>query len=84
MTNLQFLDLYPSDTHSDVLVDLSLRRLFCDFLSASLLVMMARSEDNLEIQVTDLTASIKELLTAIAATLHWGEKSCWGLPKKIA
>lgn len=46
--------------------------------------MMARSEDNLEIQVTDLTASIKELLTAIAATLHWGEKSCWGLPKKIA
>ena len=82
--NLQFLDLYPSDTPSDVLVDLSLRRLFCDFLSASLLVMMARSEDNLEIQVADLAAVTKELLTAVAATLHWGEKSCRGLPKKIA
>ena len=82
--NLQFLDLYPSDTPSDVLVDLSLRRLFCDFLSASLLVMMARSEDNLEIQVADLAAGTKELLTAVAATLHWGEKSCWGFPKKIA
>ena len=33
------------------LADLSLRRLFCDFLSASLLIVMARSEDNIEAQV---------------------------------
>ena len=36
---------------SDVLADLSLRRLFCDFLSASLLIVMARGEDNIECQV---------------------------------
>ena len=35
---------------SDVFADLSLRRLFCDFLSASLLIVMARGEDNLEYQ----------------------------------
>ena len=36
---------------TDILADLSLRRLFCDFLSASLLVVMARGEDNIEAQV---------------------------------
>lgn len=31
--------------------DLSLRRMFCDFLCVSLLVVLARSEDNIEAQV---------------------------------
>lgn len=48
---LQFLDVYPSDLDSNVLADLSLRRLFCDFLSASLLIVMARGEDSIETQV---------------------------------
>ena len=39
---------------ADVLADLSLRRLFCDFLSASLMVVMARGEDNIEVQVIQL------------------------------
>ncbi|KAL8797191.1 MAG: hypothetical protein Q9195_000658 [Heterodermia aff. obscurata] len=50
-TSLKFLDLYPPDMDSDVLADLSLRRLFCDFLSASLLIVMARGEDNIECQL---------------------------------
>ena len=36
---------------TDILADLFLRRLFCDFLSASLLIVMARGEDNIEAQV---------------------------------
>ena len=51
---MQFLHLYPSDLDLDVLADVSLRRLFCDFLSASLLIVMARSEDNVETQVIPL------------------------------
>lgn len=47
----QFLDLYPTDMDPNVLADLSLRRLFCDFLSASLLIVMARGEDSIETQV---------------------------------
>ena len=46
------MELYPSDMDPDVLADLSLRRLFCDFLSASLLIVIARDEDNIEIQVS--------------------------------
>lgn len=41
----------------DVLADLSLRRLFCDFLSASLLIVMARGEDNIEYQVGNFSAN---------------------------
>lgn len=59
----------------DVLADLSLRRLFCDFLSASLLVVMARGEDNIEIQVGSLAVSIKDILTVVVATLPWYQKS---------
>lgn len=36
---------------ANVLADLSLRRLFCDFLSASLQIVLAREEDNIETQV---------------------------------
>ena len=45
---------------SDVLADLSLRRLFCDFLSASLLIVMARGEDNIEYQVGNLSTNPEE------------------------
>ncbi|KAL8827012.1 MAG: hypothetical protein Q9191_003441 [Dirinaria sp. TL-2023a] len=35
----------------EVVADLSLRRLFCDFLCASLLIVIARDEDNIESQL---------------------------------
>lgn len=35
----------------DTILDLSLRRMFCDFLAISLLIALARSEDNIEKQL---------------------------------
>ncbi|KAI9856788.1 MAG: hypothetical protein M1824_005259 [Vezdaea acicularis] len=46
-----FIDLYPSDMPKDTILDLSLRRMFCDFLAISLLIALARSEDNIEKQL---------------------------------
>jgi tetratricopeptide (TPR) repeat protein len=48
---LKFIDLYPTDMDTGTLADLSLRRMFCDFLAGSLLVMMAREEDAIEAQL---------------------------------
>jgi len=48
---LKFIDLYPTDMDTGTLADLSLRRMFCNFLAGSLLVMMAREEDALEPQL---------------------------------
>lgn len=48
---LKFIDLYPTDMDTGTLADLSLRRMFCNFLSGSLLVMMAREEDVIETQL---------------------------------
>ena len=48
---LKLLDLYPTNMDPNIAADLSLRRLFCDFLCASLLIVMARAEDNIETQV---------------------------------
>ncbi|MCJ1432892.1 hypothetical protein MMC27_002250 [Xylographa pallens] len=48
---LRFIDLYPEDMDSSTLADLSLRRMFCDFLGASLLAMIARGEDAIEPQL---------------------------------
>lgn len=47
----QFINAYPSDLDASIVVDLSLRRLFCDFLGGSLLIVMARIEDEINIQV---------------------------------
>ena len=57
-----------------VLTDLSLRRLFCDFLSASLLVVVARGEDNVEIQVGESFDNVEQALITLAATLSEREK----------
>ena len=48
---LKFIDLYPTDMDARTLADLSLRHMFCNFLAASLLVMMAREEDAIEAQL---------------------------------
>ena len=47
----QFIELYPTATDLNMMADLSLRRLFCNFLSASLLIVLARREEHTETQV---------------------------------
>lgn len=54
--------LYPQDMDSTTLDDLGLRQMFCHFLSASLLTVLARSEDNREAQVKSGRISICKLL----------------------
>jgi hypothetical protein len=48
---LTFIDLHPVTVEAGVAADLSLRRLFCDFLCSSLLVVLARNEDKVEEQL---------------------------------
>ena len=48
---LHFIDLYPFDLNPNVLADLSLRRLFCNYLSGSLSIVRARQEATREIQI---------------------------------
>ncbi len=48
---IKFIDQYPTDVNQQINDDLSLRRMFCDFTSATALVALARSEDNIEIQL---------------------------------
>ena len=59
----QFIDLYPTDMDTNTLSDLSLRRMFCDFLASSLLTMLAREEDVIEDQVESAMTSIFLSLT---------------------
>ena len=47
----QFIGLYPAAVDLNVTADLSLRRLFCNFLCGSLLTVVARREVNREHQV---------------------------------
>ena len=48
---VQFIGLYPTEIDPNVAADLSLRRLFCNFLCGSLLIVLARCEDKVEHQV---------------------------------
>lgn len=45
------MDPYPGCIDPDPYADLCLRRLFCDFLCASLLIVLARNEDKTADQV---------------------------------
>ncbi|KAI9804595.1 MAG: hypothetical protein M1833_006668 [Piccolia ochrophora] len=48
---IRFIDLYPTDVDAQTLADLSLQKLFCNFLRASLTIVLARSEDNIHDQL---------------------------------
>ena len=48
---LKFIDIYPSDLDPAILSDLSLRRVFCDFVLCSICIHLARNEDNIESQL---------------------------------
>ena len=47
---LNFIDTYPTNIDPAVSADLSLRRLFCNFVSCSLCIHLARNEDCIESQ----------------------------------
>lgn len=48
---LQLIDLYPKEISQELLDDLSLRRMFCNFLATVLLISLARAEDEIEAQL---------------------------------
>lgn len=48
---LKFIDSYPPDLEPATLADLSLRRLFCDFVLCSICIHLARNEDCVEGQL---------------------------------
>ena len=54
---LKFIELYPADLDLAILSDLSLRRLFCDFVLCSLSIYLARNEDNIEHQLQQYLSS---------------------------
>ncbi|KAI0900547.1 SPO22-domain-containing protein [Annulohypoxylon nitens] len=50
---LSIISQYPQDISTQVSNDLSLRSMFCHFLMATMLIALARSEDNIETQLQD-------------------------------
>jgi tetratricopeptide (TPR) repeat protein len=50
---IALIGLYPDDIDQQVLDDLSLRQMFCDFLGTVMLIALARGEDNIELQLQD-------------------------------
>ncbi|KAH7351006.1 meiosis protein SPO22/ZIP4 like-domain-containing protein [Rhexocercosporidium sp. MPI-PUGE-AT-0058] len=48
---IEFIDQYPQDINQQMMDDLSLRRMFCDFISATSLISLARGEDKIESQL---------------------------------
>ncbi len=51
----QLIDLYPKTLDTAALGNLTLRRMFCNFLSISLLIVQARSVDDVDAQVDHCT-----------------------------
>lgn len=50
---LDIVSQYPGDIGEQGFGDLALRAMFCNYMTASALLVMARSEDNVEIQLQD-------------------------------
>ncbi|KAI0503144.1 meiosis protein SPO22/ZIP4 like-domain-containing protein [Xylaria bambusicola] len=50
---LSIISSYPSDISSQMAADISLRGMFCDFMIATMLLALARSEDNTEQRLQD-------------------------------
>ncbi|KAI1269361.1 SPO22-domain-containing protein [Xylariaceae sp. FL1019] len=50
---LSFLSYYPQDVPGQTSADTSLRSMFCDFIVATVLLALARSEDNIKVQLQD-------------------------------
>ncbi|KAI1431325.1 meiosis protein SPO22/ZIP4 like-domain-containing protein [Xylaria sp. CBS 124048] len=50
---LSIISSYPPDVSAQTLADISLRGLFCNFMAATILLALARSEDNAELSLQD-------------------------------
>ncbi|KAI0972929.1 meiosis protein SPO22/ZIP4 like-domain-containing protein [Xylaria arbuscula] len=50
---LSIISSYPPDVPAQMAADTSLRSMFCNFMAATVLLALARSEDNTEIQLQD-------------------------------
>ena len=75
---LNFIDLYPITIDEDTTADLSLRRLFCDFLNASLLIILARAADIVQDQVLiviDLSCEIALTMCSSSTISMCGKRS---------
>ncbi len=75
------MDLYPKDMDAETFADLSLRRMFCDFLCACLIIVIARSEDVIEAQVCIKLSPAESILTFAAAILLEPAVTCEGVPE---
>ncbi|KAG8531049.1 uncharacterized protein KY384_004406 [Bacidia gigantensis] len=70
---LKFIEMYPTDQDLTAADDLNLRRLFCYFLSGSLLTAMARQEDLRETQLQqylDLRKAVDSFRVALPDQLN--------------
>ncbi|TGJ79300.1 hypothetical protein E0Z10_g9466 [Xylaria hypoxylon] len=50
---LSIISSYPSDIPAQMVADTSLRGMFCNFMAATVLLALARSEDNVELRLQD-------------------------------
>lgn len=50
---LSIISGYPSDISAHIVADTSLRGMFCNFMAATVLLALARSEDNTEVRLQD-------------------------------
>jgi hypothetical protein len=50
---IAFIDHFPTDISAQVVEDLTLRKMFCEFSAATALVALARGEDLIETQLQD-------------------------------
>ncbi|KAL8757342.1 MAG: hypothetical protein Q9184_004228 [Pyrenodesmia sp. 2 TL-2023] len=69
---IQFIHLYPADTDPQQASDLTLRRLFCNFLRCCLLIVLARAEDIKKNQLhyySQLRTTMHDFRTSVNAQL---------------
>ncbi|KAJ8118939.1 hypothetical protein ONZ43_g3893 [Nemania bipapillata] len=50
---LSIISAYPADVPAQMVADISLRGMFCNFMAATVLLALARSEDNNELRLQD-------------------------------
>lgn len=50
---ISIMSQYPSDIPTQMVADISLRGMFCNFMAATVLLALARSEDNTELRLQD-------------------------------
>lgn len=85
---IKFIDCYPADIGQQASADLQLRKLFCEFSGATALLVLARSADNIEVQLQDYldlrkhVASFDKLLEDKLSSLE--EVSANDLMQKLA